>query len=200
MPDGLFHSAAEITYHVRSALDQMLVAIAVANGQADVSRVQFPFAKDKATFEGRETQAKIKVLPDMVRALVYNLKPWEIQGNQDLWGLGQLANIDKHRTLIPFGALHNSMELSSITVDGGGYPGSVGIIMESGSLFSGVTISRIGPNGKFEIRPDGRILVGYTISFSDEVAVFAKQCAYFTLRRLTDLTKTIVESFSSQCF
>ncbi|MFZ5670551.1 MAG: hypothetical protein ACOY4K_13755 [Pseudomonadota bacterium] len=198
IPDDLAHTAAEATYHVRSSLDQMLGSIARVRGKNDTSTIHFPFLENESEFDGREARKKMKGLPEDVRDLIFRLHPWE-GGDADLWGLGKLANVDKHNALIPFGAMGGAAGLSWMFLNGGGHPDS-GIVSEPGNLLEGVDFFRHGPAGGFGMRPEAEIDISAIVSFGRDVPCFALEPAAPTIERLIELGESIVETFATHCF
>lgn len=102
-PNEISIIVAEAIYHLRSSLDQLTCELAKANGVTDTSKTYFPFAKDENDFNTKSVQNKIKMLhPDAI-SMLSDLKPYR-GGNDLLWILGPLANIDKHREIISIGS------------------------------------------------------------------------------------------------
>ena len=60
IPDDLYTRIPETAYHLRSALDQLVVALAKASGITNTKHIYFPFAGDANEFVLQRTQQKIK--------------------------------------------------------------------------------------------------------------------------------------------
>ncbi|QKK24692.1 hypothetical protein [Rhizobium hidalgonense] len=89
----------EAAYQLRSALDVAAVALARANGAADVRRVAFPFAKTQSEFSNKGIQGKMNGLSQRVKDVIASFAPYR-GGNELLHGLSDLCNTDKHNNLI----------------------------------------------------------------------------------------------------
>lgn len=202
LPDELYHSAAEAVYHVRSALDQMLVTIAQNNGANDLSSIQFPFMSSAQQFNDKGQKQKMKGLPDDVKDLIYQAKPWKDGGDANFWGLGQLANVDKHRFLIPFGGLGGPKSLVNPIVQPGvtNHPEAASFVISRGDLLKGVTISTIAEEGSFTFGPGGSWSLAGDIVFAEEVSIFALREAAPIIEDLIQLGEGIVQTFSKHCF
>lgn len=189
--------AAEVVYHVRSALDQMVVEIGRQCGVNNTDHLYFPFTRYRSEFGDKRTQGKMKGLPQDVREMLEKLEPYE-DGNERLWGIGAFANIDKHKMLIPIVAVGRAGAINGVVADGGAHPGSVGLLVgEEANLNEGLVISKMGPTGKFEVH--GSLGLAVDFAFAD-VPAFAGHHAVPTLHGLVDLSETILESFSAHCF
>lgn len=111
--DEISLDVAEATYHLRSALDLLVCALALTNGAANTSGTYFPFTGDENEFKSSQSQGKIKKLhPDAIQ-MICDLKPYR-GGNDLLWGLGKLANIDKHIQLIAIGNSRIGMQYNFV--------------------------------------------------------------------------------------
>lgn len=197
IPDNAALIAAEIIYHARSALDQMVVEIGRQNGINNTEHLYFPFTREAKEFGEKRAQAKMRGLPADVKALLERLAPYR-DGNPRLWGIGTFANVDKHKMLIPLVDFGAAASIDGFDIDGGNHPGSVGIIGgESANLNEGLVISMIGPTGHFRLT--GSIHVSVYIAFGD-VPAFANERAVPTLNSLIDLSESILKSFSAHCF
>ncbi|MBI2260446.1 MAG: hypothetical protein HYU62_02130 [Caulobacterales bacterium] len=197
VPDNAALIAAEIVYHARSALDQMVVEIGRQNGINNTEHLYFPFTRSADEFGKKRAQDKMLGLPDDVKEMLARLEPYE-DGNPRLWGIGTFANVDKHRMLIPVVAFGSGGELSGVDFNSGRHPGSTGIVLGGpANLNEGLVISKIGPDGYIRIR--GRIGVRVQIVFGD-VPAFSGREAVPTLNSLIDLSESILKSFSAHCF
>lgn len=195
LPPEMSLTAAEVAYHVRSALDQMLVAIALANGANNVENIHFPFMKTDAAFADKGPQKKMWGLPDDVKALIKDQAPWKENGNTDLWGLGDLANVDKHRYLIPFGRAGGLSAISCFTATGG-----ITMLSTPGDLSKGVPFALLAPGGSLEPWPNFSLGIGAQIVFAESIEIFALKEAAPALENLVELGSGIVETFAAHCF
>lgn len=103
--------------NLRSSLDYLVWQLTVANGNAPPpfplpkksqwKRLQFPIYLDQKEFSDHAVPQHLWGVSDKARRFIERVQPF---GNPDhpLWLLGELSNIDKHRTLALTSAyLHN---------------------------------------------------------------------------------------------
>jgi hypothetical protein len=88
----------EAVYSLRTTLDQIVSAVAVRSGAVNVSDVAFPFAGSFDQFVADSDQ-KMRKLPTDAVELIRRLQPYR-GGDDLLWAINRLNNIDKHRNLI----------------------------------------------------------------------------------------------------
>jgi hypothetical protein len=198
LPDDAFHSVAEAVYQLRSALDQMVIAIARANGNAAVDDSYFPFAGSQREFESKGTQNKIKLLPTDVRDMIHGLAPYK-GGDNELWGLSRLSNIDKHRNFIPAGVMGTTHTLQNLIIRGAkeGFRFPM-----QGRLDEGIEVVNLGPTGEFSSttpldQPNFGISADVTFG---NVDIFDGGRVGPTLVQLAQRVDQIVRMFGSHCF
>jgi hypothetical protein len=100
-------SAGDIVHNLRSALDhlaQQLVAVGVTKRPPkppltaeQIRRIGFPIAETSKKYKA-EKRAKVKGMLPEARKAIDRLKPYK-GGNDALWRIHELDNIDKHRSL-----------------------------------------------------------------------------------------------------
>ena len=90
---------ADIIHNLRSALDQLTVALAKMEGRGG-SDTYFPTADSRAKFEA-EAIVKIKKAGPTIVRLFRLLEPYQGGKLEAIWGLNKLAVLDKHRLIIP---------------------------------------------------------------------------------------------------
>ena len=97
--------AGDVVHNLRSALDHLAYQLVLV-GSPDVEpsrRVEFPIAKDAATYEADKRQKVKGMRADAVRS-IDALQPYKGVCNGDaLWRIHDLDNIDKHRALFTVG-------------------------------------------------------------------------------------------------
>ena len=197
VPDLASHLAAEIIYHVRSTLDQMVGEIGRQAGLNNTSHLYFPFVGTRGEFSSPRNLKKMRGLPIDVQQLLEKLEPFE-DGDKKLWGLGKFANVDKHNILIPIGSIGVTRQVESAFCDGANHPGSVGLIVAAPTnLLEGVPVARYGVGGSFSATD---LRFEYFVGFGEEIAVFGKCPSIPTLTELIQLGEGIVQTFSSHCF
>lgn len=101
MPFDALAAAGDVIQNLRSALDYLAQQLVWAGSGKEPSRfVQFPIAKDAATYEADKTRRVEGMCPKTVKA-IDALKPYK-DGNDALWKIHELNNIDKHRILFTY--------------------------------------------------------------------------------------------------
>lgn len=103
LPWNVIAAAGDVVHNLRSALDHLAYQLAVVgNPGSEPSRcVEFPIAKDMATYESTKGRKVKGILSEAVKA-IDELKPYK-GGNDALWRIHELDNINKHRTLFTVG-------------------------------------------------------------------------------------------------
>lgn len=108
--------AGDVIHSLRSALDHVVYALAIAGGR-DGERSQFPLVEDVRKFPSQDN-AFLGGVVDSQRAIIRSLQPFHVREalqagrppesavdplatNVYLMSLGRLDNIDKHRILLP---------------------------------------------------------------------------------------------------
>jgi hypothetical protein len=201
MPDGVYHLTAEIVYHLRSALDQTVCALAIANGQSPNTQTAFPFADSQQEFEEKKTLNRLKLLTPYAADLIRGFGSYK-GGNDALWAFNKLSNIDRHNDLIPSGAVAQTTGVRSLRTrsSGGG-----GVRMfPSGRIDTGILIADLGFEGEFSTdcpleEPNFAIDEG-EISFGRDVVLFAGQPVLMTLSTVRAQVENIVRIVDSQYF
>lgn len=98
LPFDAVATAGDIVHNLRSALDHLAYQLViVGSGKEPSRRVEFPIAKDLATYEAEKARKLEGMRPPAIEA-IDNIKPYK-GGNEPLWRIHELDNIDKHRTL-----------------------------------------------------------------------------------------------------
>lgn len=196
VPIAANHLAAEIIYHLRSSLDQAVAEIGRQNGLNDTKHLYFPFAGSREQYSRKGVRNKVRGLPDDVKKTLEEFEPFP-DGNRELWALSALANVDKHNMLIPIGGIGQFSDVSNLHVNGGGHPGSTGLIISGPSdLLEGVTISKIGPSGSFSA---DKLHFEYYVGFGN-VPVFSHCLSTQVMSNLIELGERVVQTLSTNCF
>lgn len=100
--DGIT-AAGDIVHNLRSALDHLAYQLVLVGspGIEPSRRIEFPIAKDLATYKAEKARKVEGMRADAIAA-IDSLKPYK-DGNPHLWRIHELDNIDKHRTLFTVG-------------------------------------------------------------------------------------------------
>jgi len=111
-PVKLSATLGDVVHNLRSALDHLAYQLVwVGMGKVPSSRIYFPIADDKKSYiEKRKWQMK-GATSDTV-SKIDALEPYR-GGNDALWKLHKLDNVDKHRTLITAGSAFRSLNIGA---------------------------------------------------------------------------------------
>lgn len=102
--------AGDVVHNLRSALDylaQQLVFVGMECAPvaplspAELRQIKFPIAETPEKYESEKARKTKRMLPEAIEA-IDRLKPYK-GGNDALWRLHELDNIDKHRSLFTIG-------------------------------------------------------------------------------------------------
>lgn len=97
-------------HNLRSALDHLAYQLVLlGTGTTPSSQIYFPIAEDPAKYLDQRRR-QLKGAKPAATATVDGLKPYK-GGNDELWMLHRLNNIDKHRVLITAGSAFRSMNI-----------------------------------------------------------------------------------------
>ncbi len=99
----------DAVHNLHSALDLLAYQLVSANGGKIAKTTAFPFADDAHKFEST-LGSRVKVAAKQAMDLVRTLKPY-YGGNDSLCWLHELDIVDKHRVLIPVGAVFHTVTI-----------------------------------------------------------------------------------------
>ncbi len=95
-PFDILAIAGDVIHALRSTLDHLAYQLAiVGSGKPPSRRVGFPIAKDKATYEADKPHKLEGIRPEAIK-VIDDLARYK-GGNDTLWRIHELDNIDKHR-------------------------------------------------------------------------------------------------------
>ena len=100
LPWGVIAATGDIVHNLRSALDHLawqLVCVGTP-GMEPTRQVGFPIAIDADTYNTEKT-AKVNGMSEDAKEKIDRLQPYK-GGDDNLWRIHELDNIDKHRTLL----------------------------------------------------------------------------------------------------
>jgi hypothetical protein len=98
LPFDAIAAAGDTVHNLRSSLDHLACQLViVGSGKEPTRRVEFPIAKDSETYESEKAK-KVEGMADLAIKQIDGLKPYK-GGNNALWRIHELDNIDKHRSL-----------------------------------------------------------------------------------------------------
>jgi hypothetical protein len=188
--------AGEVTHHLRSCYDHLVVQLANLTGQEATRQHQFPIADKRAAFESAVGRDYLKGVPAAAVDKIAALQPYHLEkpSTSTLWVISDLNNQDKHRlpilvsqaaAVLPSVKIGSSTENAEITHLG--MPGPHFIGVDPTELFS-VTITRPIPDFRVELSFDFQIAFG---ALDAGVALPVPG----TLRRMRDFTIKVMNDF-----
>jgi hypothetical protein len=113
-PECLALIAGDAVQNLMSALDHLayqLVLSDTGDRSPNPRRIYFPIADDAAKYEAQK-HGKMEGARQQTFDVIDTVKPYK-GGNDLLWSLYRLNNIEKHRLLITVGSMFQSMDLGA---------------------------------------------------------------------------------------
>jgi hypothetical protein len=108
IPFDAIAASGDIIQNLRSALDHLAYQLVMVGtndaGPKNVRRIQFPIAEDFAAYEARKG-LQVEGMRDDAKLAIDGAKPYK-GGNDKLWRIHELNNIDKHRCLFTIAQDH----------------------------------------------------------------------------------------------
>lgn len=180
-PFEILSTAGDVIHSLRSALDHLAYQLAiVGNGKPPSRRVEFSIAKDADTYE-REKARKVEgIRPEAVEA-IDRLKPYK-GGNDALWRIHELDNIDKHRFV--FVIAKDALFEAPWFTDEMPYLIRPRTLNTDAPLFSGVFASEVENDVNFEIE-----------EAVNQTQVSERDALLPTLQKYIDIVESLILSF-----
>lgn len=117
IPGQIRSRTRHIASDIRSSLDHIGYASAIATGKPNPRRTYFPFARS-ADEVGNVKKRNCQDLPDNIFNVFWGFKPY-LGGDDILWALNELANCNKHRSVVPVGhGLAGGQMMHNFSCDG----------------------------------------------------------------------------------
>lgn len=183
----------EVIYDLRSALDQLTCCLAKKAGR-DCTDVYFPFAGSKQKFELKDTQGKIQKLhPDAV-LMIQQLHPYK-GGNDFLWSLNRLNNLDKHQSLIGAGTMGVQFN-ADLTMKPREGLNTIQALKTTSDPFKEEIKILSFPAG---CKPEGKVNIAFDVAFRD-VEIVERQSVLATLYQYANLVEKIISIFDDRFF
>ena len=113
IPEEISLITGDVIQNLRSSLDHLaykLFTPGPGNG-TDGRNVYFPILDNLAQYE-RDKGRKTEGLEQVAKDLIDTIKPYR-EGNEILWKIHKLNNIDKHRLLVTVGSSFGSLDLGA---------------------------------------------------------------------------------------
>ena len=111
IPEKIALITGDITQNLRSSLDHLaykLFAAGPGNG-TEGRHIYFPIAKDFDQYK-KDKSRKTEGLAQPAKELIDEVKPYK-GGNDIIWKIHELNNIDKHRLLVTVGSSFGSVDI-----------------------------------------------------------------------------------------
>jgi hypothetical protein len=107
IPDEIAAICGDALHNLRSALDHLAYQLVLAAGNTPTKRTAFPIADSATEYSSAPIRGKIKLMGQDAIRLIDALKPYK-SGNDTLWHLKELDDIDKHRLLLTVGTRYEA--------------------------------------------------------------------------------------------
>ena len=108
IPDDFPAIIGDVLQNLRTALDHLAWQLVIANGNKPIDgQTGFPIAETAKKYEAM-LDRKVQGMSQGAINRICAFKPYG-GGNEDLWGLHELNNADKHRSLFVVGAAHTGV-------------------------------------------------------------------------------------------
>lgn len=201
IPGEIAAATGDVIGNLRSALDHLTRCLAIQNHAAmglpgQPKKTYFPIAGDLNEFQTWGTQKKVEPLSQDAKDLIASLKPYK-GGNDLLWALNSLRNLDIHNALVPIGAASLGGQTSMVL-----FPGRVGELTFEAPRFMSFDENQTATLLKFP-RPLGQ--PNYDLEITVDVAlgdveVLRGQLLTTTLQQFAGLAESIVLFFERRFF
>lgn len=116
VPDKIALISGDVVQNLRSALDHLAYDLFVKEnkGTVSVKHIYFPIENDLQSYESEKVR-KTKGISSEKLKLIDSIRPYK-GGNDLLWAIATLNNIDKHRLLITVGSTFGSVDIGALMV------------------------------------------------------------------------------------
>lgn len=113
LPEKISLISGDIIQNLRSSLDHLVYKLFIVgtNGKTNGRHIYFPIDKDVETYE-KEKSRKTEGISDEAKSLIDSVKPYK-GGNDTLWQINELNNLDKHRLLVTVGSSFGSLDVGA---------------------------------------------------------------------------------------
>ncbi len=113
VPEKIALITGDVIQNLRSSLDHlayMLFTVGPGNGTQG-HHIYFPIAEDFDQYESNKNR-KTEGITQQAKDLIDKVKPYK-GGNDNLWKIQELNNIDKHRLLVTVGSSFGSVDVGA---------------------------------------------------------------------------------------
>jgi hypothetical protein len=195
IPEDFPAIIGDILQNLRTSLDHLAWQLVLANGGMPTQQTGFPIAESSEKFEAVICR-KVKGMSQDAIKKIRALNPYG-GANEDLWGLHELNNTDKHRLLFVVGAAHTGIDVDVTKLHRGVNIGSVRFFLKprdyAWPLKDGKEIYRIF-KGARELHVDENPNFTFQMAFGD-AEVMKGEPMLPPLHQLADFIDSIIRSF-----
>ncbi len=204
-PDCLPLIAGDAIQNLMSALDHLayqIVCSDTGNNPPNPKWIYFPIADDAAKYEARKG-GKIKGARQETLDAIDALKPYK-GGNDLLWTLYRLNNIEKHRLLLTVGSQAAGVNLGQLMAShlSGAFPAGAVATFESMNIFLNPADKGFPLKAGFELyvgavdeKPNPKQQFRFTVALN-EIGVVEGKPLIETVHQLTNLVEGIVTALT----
>lgn len=190
IPGQIRSNARHIASDIRSSLDHIGYASAVAAGKSKPKKTYFPFARS-AEEVGNVKKRNCQDLPDEIFNVFWSFNPY-LGGDETLWALNELANCNKHRSIVPVGhGLSGTQMMSNFSCDGMCYKMAFPPHWDTEKGEAILCVVASSANTNYDIK------LGFDICF-EEIDVLNGRPVIPSLKYLEQLARKIIQAASSE--
>jgi hypothetical protein len=188
IPASCTHSAAEALEALRSALDQIGYAAAIASGKDAPKKTQFPIGDDVDGLANVINRKVANDLPAEILALFVSFKPYK-GGNNAVWALNKLRNAT-HTSLIPVAIASGGMFVSNAALSQAEILNP--IIWDSEK--NEIVFARVHPGGELNYN----VHFAFKVAFG-EIDLVGHHQVVAVLRIMSSEVKSILVATEAEC-
>lgn len=190
IPGQLRSSARHIASDIRSSLDHIGYASSIAIGKTKPKKTYFPFGRS-ANEEINIKKGNCKDLPDEMFDVFWSFKPY-IGGDDILWALNEIANCNKHRSVVPVGhGLSGSQMMDNFSCDGACLEMAFPPLWDTEKSEAILCVVDSDANTRYQIQ------LGFDICFG-EIDVLKGRPVIPVLKYLEQLSRKVVSAADSE--
>lgn len=188
---GQFRSnARHIASDIRSSLDHIGYASAIATGKSNPRKTHFPFARS-AGEAGNVKKRNCKDLPNEIFDVFWSFQPY-LGGDDTLWALNEIANCNKHRSVVPVGhGLSGGQMMTNFSCDGMCHEMAFPPNWDAEKNEAILCVVDSTANTNYNLQ------LGFDICFGD-IDVLRRQPVIPVLKYLRDIARNIVHAADSE--
>ncbi len=187
LPDVMEDIASDAIAQLRASLDQATYATVAAGGKPDAKNTYFPIADDVSKLEN-VIKGWCKDIPKEIVDVMRTFKPYK-GGNNLLWALNRICNINKHKLLVPIGFAVGAVRYRNMTISG---PASIPSPRWDRSK-NEMIFARIGPKGQIQYKVDFSVNVAF-----DEIEIVGGQPAVPILKQMASMVDGIIGTIEAE--